>query len=136
MKKQIALFSWWLDTAAQLTMLLGIVFSSALGWWLVALYLIFFLGVWQLSSGVVWGIIQRDTWRLIYVGVALAFVTLAGSGLPVVEKILPSSFFSVILILLGAISYLSAWVFLAHTHQQKPGATHKKTSEFVPSTLG
>lgn len=136
MKKQIVLFAWWLDSAAQLTMLLGITFSSALGWWLVVLYLLFFLGCWQLGSGVVWGITQRDNWRLLYLGAALAFVTLAGFSLPFLDKMLPASVFSGMLVLMGVISYLAAWVFLAHTHQQKPVFTSQKVSDFVPSRLG
>jgi len=135
MRKQLAVFSWWLDSAAQLTMLLGLTFTVALGWWLAALSLMFFLGAWQLSSGIVWGIVQRDHWRLIYVGVALALISTVRFGFPALEKILPDVLFQIILGVVALICYTAAWVFLWHTHIQKPAIHEDDTAGFVPNHL-
>lgn len=135
MKKQLAVFSWWLDSAAQCTTLLGITFAAALGWWLIALYLLFFLGVWQLGSGLLWGLVQHDRWRFIYVGAALAFVVIALFSLPVLDDILSTFLYKMVLGTIAATSYVAAWVFLWHTHHQRPGKQQDTTADFVPTLL-
>lgn len=136
MKKRIALFTWWLDTAAQLTMLLGVVLTSALAWWPVALYLLFFLGVWQLGSGVIWGIVRRDQWRLLYVASAITFLFLAFIGLPVLFQVLPTWGEQAVLGIVSGTVYVAACVFLWHTYaRHAEGDASLEEDGLVPGPL-
>lgn len=67
---------FWIDTGTQAFLLLTCLVSAAVQQGLVALIGLFFLGIWQLGSALLVGVITGDRVRLLYFACASSLVVL------------------------------------------------------------
>lgn len=120
MKKQLGLFLWWLDSAAQCNALIGATFSAAMGWWSLTVVLLLGLGAWQMASALLGGLAHWDAWRLLYFSVAAAFLILT-LGLYILlhqwGNRAYAAFFGLGVLI---ISYSAGWYYLWMTHRTGP----------------